>query len=140
VDQAPSASAERTGEVWGYADSDDAEEWHGSLDTREEAIAEGCAEIGTASDVWITRGTMVDPGDALPSARALIEWMPDTACEKDWCEAALDALDVALARLPPEAIEELDSLLKAWARKRIKVNSWQTDGKPEKVRSGHGDE
>lgn len=121
-----SSQPEETSEVWGYAASSEAETWGGSCATREEAIAEGRGEHD-GGVFWICKGERPDPGTYMPSAANIIDIAASNAYElaptapEDW------------PKVSKEAVEELDALLTAWARKHCRVEFWEAAGEPERV-------
>ena len=78
----------------------------------------------------------------MPSARWVIEMIPDGAAEQNWHEGAVEVLEATIGKLPPEAIAELDAALAAWARRWCPMRgSWEGTGRSEKVReASDGDE
>ncbi len=120
--------------VWGYAPSDEELRWKGAYPTREQAIAAGCAALDRDQDVWVVRGEVLDPGEAMMSAYAVIDWMPETASDAEWSEVAVEELAAIRRGLPAVAALELDALLNRWARKWFKIEAWRMADKPEKVR------
>ncbi len=120
--------------VWGYGSSEETEHWEGSYQTREQAIAEGCAALDSDQEVWVVCGEVLDPGEAMMGARSIVEWMLDTASDAEWSEHAVGELAAIRSALPPAAAVELDGLLGGWARKWFPIGAWRVTGKPERVR------
>lgn len=113
-------------EVWGHADSDQAERWYGVCASREDAIAEGRDHYGK-DGFWIHSGTAHTAGEFVPDVDFIIDSMSERASDEVG-EASEDFPYVST-----EARKELEDLLEAWANKHIKCGFWTADGKAEYI-------
>lgn len=119
--------------VWGFADSDDTERWHGSYKSRQEAIDagrdhyRGQVDVGQADTFWIAMGRRPSPAEFLPDVDWLLEEMTNAA-DGAAGEASEEFPDVSDA-----ARKEFGDLLEAWAEKNIVVSFWIADGHTEEI-------
>lgn len=116
-------------EVWFYATCADAESWDGPCYSREDAIAEGAAELGIepGEHFFINTGMPHSATEFMPSARDILEQAANSAADE--CgEAAEDWPDAS-----PEEESELNALLSEWAEKHCPVRFWSVDGTAERI-------
>jgi hypothetical protein len=117
-------SVERT--VWGYAEEESPEGWHGTFATKEEAIAEGRKDFGKDVDFWVISGKQPSPADfILLITGDTAEMLGDEICDVANDEGYNTDNGVLI---PAEAEVELKSLLRAWAEKHIEVDFWASNG------------
>jgi hypothetical protein len=104
--------------TWGYAHSKDAEHWHSDGETtREEILVSARAYFDEGEPFAICRCEIIDPVDTLPRADEIVERMSEIAGDTfAWID---EYPDVSQA-----ACEELDKLLRAWAKKHVTCGSW----------------
>jgi hypothetical protein len=113
-------------QVWGYADSDQAEVWLGSASSREEIIKEG-REYYRNEGFWISSGSPVQASKFTPEGDWVLEAMGERAYD-ELGEVASDWPDVS-----SEKAAELTKLLEDWADKNIPCGMWSSDSKPEYI-------
>lgn len=121
---------EQPSEVWGYAESPDAEAWRGFCGTREEAIAEARDNLLVAptAPIFVVRGRVPSVEEFIPTADDILEIAGNTA--QDECgEAAEDFPDVS-----DEGKLALSTMLSEWAKKHIDpIRFWIADGETERI-------
>lgn len=115
--------------VWGYAADEHDDEWFGACATREEAIAEGAAELGAGQeDFFVVSGEFPDFGEFVPCAEEIIEIIRERLDD----ECCVDGQEVDVTG----GTEELNEFLRDWARRNMKASMWVRAGAPERVAIG----
>lgn len=128
VAQMEASHATVTGRRWGWSAHRSPDKWLGSFLTREAAIQD--AKEHSWKTFFVNSGTCPDGKRFMPDAEAIVDMIAQSAHDTA-SEAAEDYPD-----LTPEAIEELDTLLTAWAAKHLggPCVFWIADGSPEEIK------
>lgn len=115
--------------VWGVASSPDAERWEGAYESREEAIELGRSDLDLDDDCpfWVIMGEFPDPATAF-DVDAILELAGERACD-NWNEVAAEDFPV----VSRAARDELERLLRDWARQHVEPRGWQAVGEPEQI-------
>lgn len=113
---------------WGYSDCADAEVWRGSCETHEQAVEEGRAEYGAEATFYVMHGTTPDPGAWVPDA----DWIVESICDNAQSNCGEVAEDYG-SDVREEALEELNTLLRTWARTHMAPTFWEATGAPIRI-------
>jgi hypothetical protein len=108
--------------LWSYAESEDAEGWRGRHATKELAIEAAHADEDITTDFFVMSWHAALPERFFARADWLVEDAAETAydqCDEN-AEGWPDAVTV-------EARDELDALIKVWARKHFPCNFCDPD-------------
>lgn len=124
-------------EVWGYADDEFAEQWHGHYKTRLLAQEAALEELDDQQDVWVCKGELVTTDKAIDAACS--RFMEDIVEQMDeWAGKDCAAEDVVFTlRESIEAETNLKIVLKAWAKIYVATSGyWTCTESPILVRKG----
>ncbi len=119
--------ADRT--VWGYADSPDADEYHGTFKTREEAVARG-RESYEGEPFCVIRGEIPDPAEYMG-------WFVNNLCQTISENMGENIIIPESHEDYPDpsggAKKELESFVAGWLRRHCWPDFWQAAGEPEAI-------
>ena len=120
--------ADKSREVWGYAESPDSEAWQGT-DSRE-AAEDGASELEGGG--YIQRGFYPDPAAVVSECfdlDTIMERIDEFAADSEFV-----SLDEPIFEAEDGAAEALVEALSKWARKYVRAVTWTaTDDEPIRV-------